>query len=134
MNVRKINNLINYQNNYINNKYFEVNRYFSMTRHVFSVEPVGMNLALYNELSEEQKNELQKAFDDSSIYQRQVAQETEEQQLEKVLSEGADIVVSYIDDLSPFKKAVAGVYDKYRNTDLKPYIDAVEKAKSKVSK
>ena len=54
-----------------------------MTRHVFSVEPVGMNLALYNELSEEQKNELQKAFDDSSIYQRQVAQETEEQQLEK---------------------------------------------------
>lgn len=124
----------NPQNNYINNKYFEVNRYFSMTRHVFSVEPVGMNLALYNELSEEQKNELQKAFDDSSIYQRQVAQETEEQQLEKVLSEGADIVVSYIDDLSPFKKAVAGVYDKYRNTDLKPYIDAVEKAKLKVSK
>ncbi len=51
-----------------------------------------------------------------------------------MLSEGADIVVSYIDDLSPFKKAVAGVYDKYRNTDLKPYIDAVEKAKSKVSK
>ena len=88
----------------------------------------------YKERKKEQKNELQKAFDDSSIYQRQVAQETEEQQLEKVLSEGADIVVSYIDDLSPFKKAVAGVYDKYRNTDLKPYIDAVEKAKSKVSK
>lgn len=124
----------NPQNNYINNKYYEVNRYFSMTRHVFSVEPVGMNLDLWNELSKEQQDELQRAFDDASIYQRKLAQETEEQQLTKVLSEGADIVVSYIDDLSPFRAAVSGVYDKYRNTDLKPYIDAVENAKAKVSK
>lgn len=124
----------NPQNNYINNKYYEVNRYFSMTRHVFSVEPVGMNLALWNELSKEQQDELQRAFDDAAIYQRKLAQETEEQQLEKVLSEGADIVVSYIDDLSPFRATVSGVYDKYRNTDLKPYIDAVESAKAKFSK
>ena len=93
-----------------------------------------MNLALWNELSKEQQDELQRAFDDAAIYQRKLAQETEEQQLEKVLSEGADIVVSYIDDLSPFRAAVSGVYDKYRNTDLKPYIDAVESAKSKFSK
>lgn len=124
----------NPQNNYINNKYFEVNRYFSMTRHVFSVEPVGMNLDLWESLSEDEQKILMKAFDEASVYQRKIAQETEENQLKKVLSEGADIVVTYIDDLTPFRDKVAGVYDKYKATDLKPYIEALEAAKAKVGK
>ena len=122
----------NPQNNYINNKYFEVNRYFSMTRHVFSVEPVGMNLDLWNMLTEDEQATLMKAFDDATVYQRQLAQETEENQLKQVLADGADIVVTYIDDLTPFQEAVAGVYDKYKQTDLKPYIEALEAAKAKV--
>lgn len=123
----------NPQNNYINNKYFEVNRYFSMTRHVFSVEPVGMNLDLWNELTAEQQETLMKAFDEASVYQRQLAEDTETNQLKQVLDEGADIVVTYIDDLTPFHDAVASVYDKYKATDLKPYIEALEAAKAKVS-
>lgn len=122
----------NPQNNYINNKYFEVNRYFSMTRHVFSVEPVGMNLDLWNMLTEDEQATLMKAFDDATVYQRQLAQETEENQLKQVLADGADIVVTYIDDLTPFQEAVAGVYDKYKQTALKPYIEALEAAKAKV--
>lgn len=122
----------NPQNNYINNKYFEVNRYFSMTRHVFSVEPVGMNLDLWNSLSEEDQQILMRSFDEAAEYQIQLAQQTEEQQLEQVLAEGADIVVTYIDDLTPFQEAVAGVYDKYKETELRPYIEALETAKAKV--
>ena len=123
----------NPQNNYINNKYFEVNRYFSMTRHVFSVEPVGMNLDLWNALTEEQQQMLMKSFDEATEYQIKLAQETEAQQLEQVIAEGADIVVTYIDDLTPFQDAVKGVYDKYKDTDLRPYIEALESAKAKVS-
>ncbi len=121
----------NPQNNYINNKYFEVNRYFSMTRHVFTVEPVGMNLELWNMLTAEEQEILMKAFDEATVYQRQLAQETEEKQLEQVLADGADIVVTYIDDLTPFQDAVAGVYEKYKGTDLRPYIEALEAAKTK---
>ena len=103
-----------------------------MTRHVFSVEPVGMNLDLWNMLTEDEQATLMKAFDEATVYQRQLAQETEENQLKQVLDEGADIVVTYIDDLQPFKDAVAGVYDKYKATDLKPFIDALETAKAEV--
>lgn len=124
----------NPQNNYINNKYFEVNRYFSMTRHVFSVEPVGMNLDLWNSLTAEQQDALMKSFDEAAEYQIALAKKTEEEQLEQVLAEGADIEVTYIDDLSGFQDAVAGVYDKYRTTDLGPYIEALEAAKEKVGK
>lgn len=124
----------NPQNNYINNKYFEVNRYFSMTRHVFSVEPVGMNLDLWNSLTPEQQDILMKSFNEAAEYQIALAKKTEEDQLKKVLDEGADIEVSYIDDLSGFQNAVAGVYDKYMKTDLAPYIEALKTAKDKVGK
>lgn len=124
----------NPQNNYINNKYFEVNRYFSMTRHVFTVEPVGMNLDLYNSLTAQQQEALMKSFDEATEYQIKLAQQTEEQQLEQVIADGADIVVTYIDDLTPFQNAVAGVYEKYKATDLRPYIEALETAKAKVSR
>jgi tripartite ATP-independent transporter DctP family solute receptor len=123
----------NPQNNYINNKYFEVNRYFSMTRHVFTVEPVGMNLALWNELTAEEQDILMKAFDEATVYQIDIAKETEEKQLEEFLEKGADIVVTYIDDLQPFRDAVKSVYEKYKETDLRPYIEALEAAKVKVS-
>ena len=124
----------NPQNNYINNKYYEVNRYFSMTRHVFSVEPVGMNLDLWNDLTEEQQEILQRAFDDATVYARELAQTTEEQQLQEFLDAGADIEVTYIEDLTPFQEKVAPVYDKYRDGDLGVYVEALEAAKEAVSK
>ena len=50
-----------------------------------------------------------------------------------MLSEGADIVVTHIDDLTPFKDAVAPVIEKYKGTDLRPYIEALQAAQAKVS-
>lgn len=122
----------NPQNNYINNKYFEVNRYFSMTRHVFTVEPVTMNLDLWNSLTEKEQEAVQRSFDEAADYQIKLAQETEEKQLAQVIADGADIVVTEIEDLTPFKEAVAPVIDKYMNTDLKPYIEALQAAQAKV--
>lgn len=122
----------NPQNNYINNKYYEVNRYFSMTKHVFSVEPVTMNLDVWNSLTEEEQVAVQKSFDEAAVYQIELAQQTEEKQLQEYLDSGADIVVTYIDDLTPFKEAVAPVIEKYKQSDLAPYIEALEAAQATV--
>ena len=105
-----------------------------MTRHVFSVEPVGMNLELWNSLTPEEQETLQKAFDDATVYARELAETTETNQLKEFLDKGADIVVTYIDDLTPFQQKVAPVYDKYRDGDLGVYIQALEAAKEAVSK
>ncbi|MBQ8692085.1 MAG: TRAP transporter substrate-binding protein [Synergistaceae bacterium] len=124
----------NPQNNYINNKYYEVNRYFSMTRHVFSVEPVGMNLELWNSLTAEEQETLQRAFNDATVYAREIAESTETNQLKEFLDKGADIEVSYIEDLTPFMEKVAPVYEKYKNNELGVYVKALEAAKAEVSK
>lgn len=120
-------------NNYINNRYYEVNRYLSMTRHVFSVEPVVINLDLWNSLTAEAQDTLQRAFDDATPYARELAQTTEEEQLQDFLDQGADIEVIYFDDLTPFQEKTAGVYDQYREGDLGVYIEALEAAKAAVT-
>ena len=119
-------------NNYINNKYYEVNRFLSMTRHVFSVEPVVINLDLWNSMTPAEQEILQRAFDDATPEARQLAQDKEENQLKEFLDQGADIEVVYLEDLTPFQEKVASVYDKYRAGDLGVYIEALEAAKAAV--
>ena len=46
-----------------------------------------MNLDLWNMLTEDEQATLMKAFDDATVYQRQLAQETEENQLKQVLAD-----------------------------------------------
>lgn len=119
----------NPQNNYINNKFYEVNKYFSITKHVFTVEPVVMSLERFNELSLEQQEFLMKAIADSEIYQRKIAKETEDSQLQKVIDDpDKDVLVTYIEDLSEFRKVVEPVYEKFRPA-LGEYIKLVEDAK-----
>lgn len=123
----------NPQNNYINNKYYEVNRYYSYTMHVFTVEPVTMNLDLWNSLTPEEQEAVQKSFDEAAVYQIELAQQTEETELDQVIAEGADIEVTVIEDLTPFKEATASVIEKYKATDLGPFIEALEAGKEKVA-
>lgn len=119
-------------NNYINNKYYEVNRFLTMTRHVFSVEPVTMNLDLWNSLNSAEQEALQKAFDAATPEARKLAQDKETNQLNDFLAQGADIEVVYLEDLTPFREKVASVYDQYRSGDLGVYIQALEAAKAAV--
>ena len=119
-------------NNYINNKYYEVNRFLTMTRHVFSVEPVVINLELWNSLNATEQDVLQRAFDDATPEARKLAQDKETNQLNDFLAQGADIEVVYLEDLTPFQEKVASVYDQYRAGDLGIYIEALEAAKAAV--
>ena len=119
----------NPQNNYINNKFYEVNKFFSITKHVFTVEPVVMSLERFNELTPQQQEYLMKSISDSEIYQRNIAKETEDSQLQKVVDDpDKDVVVTYIEDLSEFRKIVEPVYDQFRPA-LGEYIKLVEDAK-----
>jgi tripartite ATP-independent transporter DctP family solute receptor len=120
----------NPQNNYLNNKYYEVNKYYSFTKHVFTVEPLVMSLDRFNELTAEQQEILIKAVDASEIFQRQIAKETEDTQLQQVVDDPTkDVEVTVIEDLSGFRAIVAPVYDLLRPT-LGEYIELVEKAKA----
>ncbi len=61
------------------NKFQEVQKYLSMTQHVYTPYILCMNADKYNSLSDNQKKAIDKAAADSTVYQRNRSQELEKE-------------------------------------------------------
>lgn len=82
------------------NKFVEVQKYVSLTQHVYTPYVVCMNLEKFNSLSENQQNAILKAAAESTAYQRQRSQELEKEILKKFADGGTTVV-----ELSDTEKA-----------------------------
>ena len=88
----------------------EVQKYFAITNHVYTAEPIIMNLAKFNGLSENQQQALCKAAQESAIFERQKRSEINDQTLQWIQDQGTQISQP---DLAGFKAAMDGVYQKF---------------------
>ena len=70
------------------NKFQEVQKYLSMTQHVYTPYVVCMNLDKYNSLSDAQKAAIDKAATESTDFQRKRSQELEKEILAKFAKTG----------------------------------------------
>lgn len=80
------------------NKFQEVQKYLSMTQHVYTPYIVCMNLAKYNSLSETQRAAIDKASEMSTRYQRERSQELEKEIIVKFAATGV------VTELTPEQK------------------------------
>lgn len=76
------------------NNFQEVQKYISMTQHVYTPFILCMNADRYNSLSANQKAAIDKAAQESTIYQRNRSQELEKEILEKC--EALGVVVTHL--------------------------------------
>lgn len=111
------------------NKFYEVQKYFSITQHVYTPYIYAMNLDKFNSLSERQQNALVKAFKEVTHWQRQRSQELEKEIIVRLAEKGQVI------ELDPAEKKVwqdkvmeAKVYDIVKKKMSNPgYLDAALK-------
>lgn len=111
------------------NKFYEVQKFFSMTQHVYTPYIFAMNLEKFNSLSERQQNALVKAFREMTPWQRQRSQELEKDILVRIGQKGTVVT------LTPEEKKVwqdmvneAKVYDIVKKKMSNPaYLDAALK-------
>ena len=82
------------------NKFQEVQKFVSLTQHVYTPYIVVMNLDKFNGLDETQQAAILKASKDSTVYQRNRSQELETQIMAKVQEEGMTVT-----ELTPEEKA-----------------------------
>jgi tripartite ATP-independent transporter DctP family solute receptor len=91
-------------------KWYEVQKFFSLTRHQHGVEPLLMSKIIFDGLKPEyQKILIEEGIAHAAVSRKMVtADEAQQlQQLEKL------ITVNNIDDITAFKDACKPVYDKY---------------------
>ena len=97
------------------NKFYEVQKYLSVTEHVHNLLAFIMNAEKFNSLSDEQKNILQEKAKKYIEIQRNMELEDNNKYIELLGTEGKlKINILTADEKEEFKKALQPMYDKYK--------------------
>ncbi len=108
------------------NKFQEVQKYVSLTQHVYTPYVVVMNLEKYNSLSDKQKAALEKATKESTEFQRKQSAKYEGEILAKLRKGGTVVTELSADDKAAWQKRVvdAKIFDKVKSKMQNPaYLD-----------
>lgn len=88
----------------------EVQNYFTITNHVYTAEPLLMNLDKFNSLSENQQQAILKAAKEAGDFERELRQQINDETIQFIKDSGVEVTTP---DLQQFKTAVKSVYDTY---------------------
>jgi tripartite ATP-independent transporter DctP family solute receptor len=111
--------------NFINNKYAEVNKFFSDSKHIYTAEPLIMSLRKFNEFSKEQQDALLKAAKEAGEYERQLALKADQEEIEIIRAAGVQI--DTFTDVAVWIAAVQPVYKQFPQFDsLRQKIQAAQ--------
>ena len=92
------------------NKFYEVQKYISMTGHIFSPAPVFIAKDYYDAMPEEYQTAIQEAATEAAPYQREQIDEQNVSGLEELTNDGME---ANEPEKTPFKEATAPLYDQY---------------------
>jgi tripartite ATP-independent transporter DctP family solute receptor len=111
--------------NFINNKYAEVNKYYSDSRHIYTAEPLIMSLSKFNELPKEFQDILLRAAKEAGEYERQLSLQADQKDIEIIKSAG--VQVDSFTDVAAWIAAVQPVYKQFPQFDsLRQKIQAAQ--------
>ena len=96
-----------------NNKFYEVQKYATKTRHIYSPYVIIMNEEFYNNLSPEYQKLITDAIKECTGYQRQIA-EANEKRFEEAIKQKTEIIELSESELSQFKEKVAPILDQVK--------------------
>ncbi len=87
-----------------NNKFYEVQPYFTLTHHIYSPYSVMFNLEWWNALKPEQRELLEKAVQETIDFQRSIVADSAEKAEAAIRANGNEIVELTADELAQFRE------------------------------
>ncbi|HSG57929.1 MAG TPA: TRAP transporter substrate-binding protein [Woeseiaceae bacterium] len=103
--------------------HYEVCKYYALNEHTSVPDMLLMSSRIWDSLTAQQREWLQKAVDDSVVYQRRLWQESTEEALAAVREAG--VTVTY-PDKQPFMAAVEEMKARYDGTEIGRLLRAIE--------
>jgi tripartite ATP-independent transporter DctP family solute receptor len=103
--------------------HYEVCKYYALNEHTSVPDMLLMSSRIWDSLTAQQREWLQKAVDDSVVYQRRLWQESTEEALAAVREAG--VTVTY-PDKQPFMAAVEEMKASYDGTEIGRLLRAIE--------
>lgn len=105
-------------------RFFEVQKYASLTAHAYAPEPVLISMITWNKLSDAQRAIIQEAATEAIAWQRQLSTEQDEEFWTKIKETGKMSVITV--DRQPFIDATKVVYEEMAKTVGQDNIDKVK--------
>lgn len=93
-------------------KFYEVTKYYSLTRHTISPAPVTTSLAFLNSLPDDIRAVFDEGIDTMSKNQREMEYSREQEYIKEINDNGC--AVNEVTELDSFREAVKPVYDEWR--------------------
>ncbi len=114
----------NSDSNNIKNKFTEVCPYYSVTKHIYTFEPLIMDLDKFNSFSPELQDAILRAGKAAGDHQRLVSKNLDETNMTTVRN-AEGVTLNIVEDLSAFQEACAPVYAAFpQYKDLLDVINA----------
>ena len=104
-------------------RHYEICKYYILDEHTSVPDVILGSAHVYDGLTEQQKQWLQQAIDDSVEYQKQLWLASEQEALDAVKAAGVEVIYP---DKAPFINAVSGLYKSYEGTLVGDYLQKVK--------
>ena len=108
---------------YYLSRHYEIARYYSLDEHTSVPDVMLMSLRVWENLTDQQQEWVDKAMQDSVIFQRQAWQESTLDSLAKVKADGVEVIYP---DKKPFVEAVKPFHDSLRGTPVGDLISQIK--------
>ena len=108
---------------YYTNRHYEVCKYFSMDGHTRIPDILLVSEKIWNSLSEDEQKWLQKAADESSLFQRKLWKEKTEEALTNAKKEGVEVIYP---DQKPFVEKVKPMLKSYNGTPVGALLNKIK--------
>jgi tripartite ATP-independent transporter DctP family solute receptor len=95
----------------IESRFYEVQKYCSLTGHLYTAEPLIISKIIWEKLTPDQQKAIKEAAIEAGTYERNLSAEKDKQYLREAKDKGVQFVED--PDIPAFKKAVQPVYEKY---------------------
>ncbi len=95
-------------------KIYEVQKYMSMTRHVYSSHIDMMNLATFNKLSKADQKMFVTSMREAAVYQRKQNRESNAKHMAVIVAHG--MIVDNHPDINSFRKKIQPIYEESKKS------------------
>ena len=104
----------NPSSNFVNNKYIEINKFYTLSHHIYTAEPLIMNIDKWESLDEETRAAIQKAANEACTLEREYSDNIDAENIKTIEAGGVEVTRLTSEQVDAFKAAVAPVYEKYK--------------------
>src|SRR5918993_209062 len=94
-------------------KFYEVQKYFSDTKHIYNSQLLLVSKKFWDSLSDEEKKIVEEAANETRDYQRKVAREMDEKSRQALVKNGMQINDISPDEIARMREKVKPVVEKY---------------------